>query len=158
MKNRNGFTLIEVIVTILIIALLTVIMIPVVQNSSARVKYKSYKNLENLIIQATIDYLNHSSDDDFSIDSIKPKNKNCEDISDCSVRYDVGTILDNNIYYTNEKIIDDDGVEKPTVFNPTNGKSMRERTFLIYYDVDTFSLKGIFSEGIDDKDYESEIE
>lgn len=151
--NKKGFTLIEVIVSISIISLLTVIMIPVVQKTSARVKYQSYKNLENLIIQATIDYLNHSADEDFSIDSIKPVGKTCEDISDCSVRFSVGTILDNNIYYTNEK----DSEGRLTIINPTNGKSMRERTFKIYYDTETFSLKGIFSDGVDDKEFESEI-
>lgn len=152
--DRRGFTLIELIVSISIIALLTVIMVPIVQNATARVKYQSYKNLQNLMMQATIDYLNHSADEDFSIDSIKPVDKNCEDIRDCSIRFSVGTILDKNIYYTNEK----DSEGKLTVINPTNGKSMRERTFTIYYDTVTFSLKGIFSEGADDSKYESEIE
>lgn len=153
MKNRKGFTLIEVIVTISIISLLTVIMIPVVQKTSARVKYQSYKNLENLIMQATIDYLYHSAEDGYSIDSIKGESDNCSEENSCTIPFYVRDILDKNIYYTNETIIEN-GVEKPTVFNPTNGKSMRDRSFIIYYDVDTFSLKGIFSEGIDDKDYE----
>lgn len=156
--NNKGFTLIEVIVSISIISLLTVLMVPVVQKTSARVKYQSYKNLENLIIQATIDYLYHSAEDGYSIDSIKGDTDNCSEEKSCYGVYTVGEILDKNIYYTNEKIIDDDGVEKPTVFNPTNGKSMRERTFIIYYDTGTFSLKGEFSEGIDDSKYESEIE
>lgn len=157
MKNRKGFTLIEVIVTISIISLLTVIMIPVVQKTSARVKYQSYKNLENLIMQATIDYLYHSAEDGYSIDSIKGESDNCSEENSCTIPFYVRDILDKNIYYTNETIIEN-GVEKPTVFNPTNGKSMRDRTFKIYYDTTTFSLKGIFSEGEDDSKYEGEIE
>lgn len=151
--NNKGFTLIEVIVSISIISLLTVLMVPVVQKTSERVKYQSYKNLENLIMQATIDYLYHSAEDDYSIDSIKGESDNCSEENSCTIPFYVRDILDKNIYYTNETIIEN-GVEKPTVFNPTNGKSMRDRSFIIYYDVDTFSLKGIFSEGIDDKDYE----
>ena len=152
--NKKGFTLIEVIVTISIISLLTVIMIPVVQKTSARVKYQSYKNLENLIMQATIDYLYHSAEDGYSIDSIKGESDNCDGENSCTMPFVVGDILDKNIYYTNEK--DSDG--KLTVFNPTNGLSMRDRTFKIYYDTTTFSLKGIFSEGEDDSKYEGEIE
>lgn len=152
--NNKGFTLIELIVTISIISLLTVIMVPVVQKTSERVKYQSYKNLENLIMQATIDYLYHSAEDGYSIDSIKGDTDNCSEEKSCYGVYTVGEILDKNIYYTNEKDIEG----KLTVINPTNGKSMRNRTFVIYYDTGTFSLKGEFSEGIDDSKYESEIE
>lgn len=152
--NNKGFTLIELIVTISIISLLTVIMVPVVQKTSERVKYQSYKNLENLIMQATIDYLYHSAEDGYSIDSIKGDTDNCSEEKSCYGVYTVGEILDKNIYYTNEKDIEG----KLTVINPTNGKSMRNRTFIIYYDTGTFSLKGEFSEGIDDSKYESEIE
>ena len=152
--NNKGFTLIELIVTISIISLLTVIMVPVVQKTSERVKYQSYKNLENLIMQATIDYLYHSAEDGYSIDSIKGDTDNCSEEKSCYGVYTVGEILDKNIYYTNEKDIEGN----LTVINPTNGKSMRNRTFIIYYDTGTFSLKGEFSEGIDDSKYESEIE
>lgn len=152
--NNKGFTLIELIVTISIISLLTVIMVPIVQKTSERVKYQSYKNLENLIMQATIDYLYHSAEDGYSIDSIKGDTDNCSEEKSCYGVYTVGEILDKNIYYTNEKDIE----EKLTVINPTNGKSMRNRTFIIYYDTGTFSLKGEFSEGIADSKYESEIE
>ena len=152
--NNKGFTLIELIVTISIISLLTVIMVPVVQKTSERVKYQSYKNLENLIMQATIDYLYHSAEDGYSIDSIKGDTDNCSEEKSCYGVYTVGEILDKNIYYTNEKDIEG----KLTVINPTNGKSMRNRTFIIYYDTGTFSLKGEFSEGIVDSKYESEIE
>ena len=82
--NKKGFTLIEVIVTMSIISLLTVIMIPVVQKTSARVKYQSYKNLENLIMQATIDYLYHSAEDGYSIDSIKGESDNCDGENSCT--------------------------------------------------------------------------
>lgn len=152
--NNKGFTLIEVIVSISIISLLTVLMVPVVQKTSERVKYQSYKNLENLIMQATIDYLYHSAEDGYSIDSIKGDTDNCSEEKSCYGVYTVGEILDKNIYYTSEKDIEG----KLTVINPTNGKSMRKRSFMIYYDTATFSLKGEFSEGAEDSKYESEIE
>ena len=154
--NKKGFTLIEVIVTISIIGLLMGIMVPVVQNTSNRVKYKNYKNLQNLIIQATIDYLNNSVEDEYSIDRIKPADETCESIDNCSKRFTVGEILDKNIYYSDVKV-EVDGEEKLTIINPTNGKSMRNRTFWIYYDTETYSLKGYFSKGVDDEKIEGDL-
>ena len=152
--NKRGFTLIEVIVSISIIAMLTVLMVPVVNNATRRIKYQSYKNIENLIIQATIDYLYHSAEEGYSIDSIKGASDNCSEENSCIGVFTVGKdVLDKNIYYTNER----DSEGNLTVINPTNGKSMRNRTSTIYYDTESFSLKGEFSEGEDDSEYEGEI-
>ena len=68
--------------------------------------WESYKNLENLIMQATIDYLYHSAEDGYSIDSIKGDTDNCTEEKSCYGVYTVGEILDKNIYYTNEKDIE----------------------------------------------------
>ena len=151
--NHCGFTLIEIIASISILSILVILMVPIVTKASNRVKYQSYINLENMIIQATINYLNNSAEPNYSIDTIKASGDNCSDINSCYKTFTVGEILDKNIYYSSSK----DKDNKITVFNPTNGKSMRNRTFIIYYDIDSFSLKGRFSKGIDDEKYESEV-
>lgn len=153
--NKKGFTIVELLASITIIGLLMVIMIPTIQSASKNIKKKSYENIKEMIINSTIEYISNSTTSGFGIDDIKPEgiNPNCiingvasEDYNYCK-QYKVSDILDNNIYYTNEKDVNG----KLTIINPINGKSMRNRTFIIYFDEENYTLKGIFSTGENEK-------
>lgn len=139
--NRKGFTLVELIASIVIIGIIVVIMVPVVLNTSNKVKETNYKNLKNSIIQSTIDYILTSGVEEYSLDDIKPSGADCSNGS-CSKTYTLGAILDNGIYVTNTKNKNND----KTVVNPITGKGMRNKQIIICYNIKSYSLKGYFVE------------
>ena len=62
--NKKGFTLIEMLVVIAIIAVLVAIIIPVVGNSTLKAKAAAdAANLRSVLAEATTDYLNGQDDD-----------------------------------------------------------------------------------------------
>lgn len=140
--NKKGFTLIELIASITILAIISTLMISTIQVSSNNVKKKNYENIKQMIIESTISYLANSSEEGYSLDSIKNCDSKCTEILDCAEEYEVGNILDKNIYYSSTK--NNDG--EITVLNPITGEGMRNKRFLIYYDTETYSLKGVFYE------------
>lgn len=155
--NSKGFTMIEMIAVISILALITIIMVPTVTNISSSVKQKNYIALQNMIMNATIEYITNSSEKGYSLDDIKGEEDTCEIKNDeykCFKKFTVGDILDKGIYVSNDYItISQDGEDKkvPTVYNPTNGYQMRDRSFYIIYDPENYSLYGVFSKGKNDK-------
>ena len=142
--NKKGFTLVEIIASIIILGLISVLTIGIIQSSVKTVKYKNYENIKKMIIEATINYINTTDDKDFKLDDIKQEKVLCEIKTSCAKEYDVGTIIDKNIYYSNTK----NSNNKNTVINPKTNEGMRNKKFVIYYDVDSHSLKGIFNEDI----------
>ena len=83
---------------------------------------------------------------EFKLDNIKPEKELCEKKASCAKEYDVGTIIDKNIYYSNTK----NGSKDNTVINPITNEGMRNKKFVIYYDIESHSLKGIFNEDINE--------
>lgn len=140
--NKKGFTLIETLASITIMAILLIVVAPIVTNTTAQVKEQNYKNLKNTIIETTINYITTSSEDKYSLDTIKPQGKDCSS-GECKVEYTLGTdILDKSIYITNEK----NSQGELTVYNPITGKGIRNKKIIICYDTNTYSLKGVFKE------------
>lgn len=139
--NKKGFTLVELIASIVIIGIIIVIMVPVVLNTSNKVKETNYKNLKDAIIQSTIDYILTSGDEGYSLDDIKPKNTDCLKAS-CGKVYNLGDILDNGIYVSNTK----NNNNELTVVNPITGNGMRNKKIIICYNLNNYSLKGYFAE------------
>ena len=142
--NNTGFTLIEAIASITILGILTVLMVPAIQSANKSIRLQNYETLKKMIIESTIDYFNNSSDARFSLDAVKPA---CQ--TNCASRtynreYQLGEILDKNIYFSDKK--DEDG--KLTVFNPVTNESMRDMKLNIYYDINSYSLKGNFIEEV----------
>lgn len=140
--NKKGFTLIETLASITIMAVLLIVVAPIVTNTTAQVKEQNYKNLKNTIIETTINYITTSSEDKYSLDTIKPQDKDCTS-GECKVEYTLGPdILDKSIYITNEK----NSEGELTVYNPITGKGIRNKKIIICYDTNTYSLKGVFKE------------
>lgn len=62
--NKKGFTLIEMLVVIAIIAVLVSIVVPVVSNSTVKSKAAAdAANLRSIVAEASIDYLSGEADD-----------------------------------------------------------------------------------------------
>ena len=101
--NKKGFTLVEIIASIIILGLISVLTIATIQSSVKTVKEKNYENIKRMIIEATINYINTTDDEEFKLDNIKPEKELCEKKAICAKEYDVGTIIDKNIYYSNTK-------------------------------------------------------
>lgn len=149
--NKKGFTLVELMASLVILSLISVLMFSTIQTSSNNVKKKNYENIKKMIIESTISYIVNSSKEGYSLDNIKGTNK-CNEILDCAREYSVGDILDKNIYYSSTKNSDD----KLTILNPITGEGMRNKKFLIYYDTETYSLKGVFYEDYTEENMKEE--
>ena len=137
--------------SLVILSLISVLMFSTIQTSSNNVKKKNYENIKKMIIESTISYIVNSSKKDYSLDDIKGTNK-CNEILDCAREYSVGDILDKNIYYSSTKNSNDE----LTILNPITGEGMRNKKFLIYYDTETYSLKGVFYEDYTEENMKEE--
>lgn len=149
--NKKGFTLVELMASLVILSLISVLMFSTIQTSSNNVKKKNYENIKKMIIESTISYIVNSSKKDYSLDDIKGTNK-CNEILDCAREYSVGDILDKNIYYSLTKNSNDE----LTILNPITGEGMRNKKILIYYDTGTYSLKGVFYEDYTEENMKEE--
>lgn len=140
--NNKGFTLVELLASLTILAIISILMTTTVQYSVTNVKTKNYETLKKMIVEATINYINSSNDEYFSLDNIKPEKFECNKTTDCLKEFTIGDILDKNIYYTNEK--DKDG--NLTLISPKDNEDMRNKTIIIYYDKNEYTIKGMFKE------------
>lgn len=140
--NNKGFTLVELLASLTILAIISIFMTTTVQYSVTNVKTKNYETLKKMIVEATINYINSSNDEYFSLDNIKPEKSECNKTTDCLKEFTIGDILDKNIYYTNEK--DKDG--NLTLISPKDNEDMRNKTIIIYYDKNEYTIKGMFKE------------
>lgn len=140
--NNKGFTLVELLASLTILAIISILMTTSVQYSVTNVKTKNYETLKKMVVEATINYINSSNDEYFSLDNIKPENVECYEFTDCQKEFTIADILDKNIYYTNEK--DKDG--NLTLISPKDNEDMRNKIIIIYYDKSEYAIKGIFKE------------
>lgn len=140
--NNKGFTLVELLASLTILAIISILMTTSVQYSVTNVKTKNYETLKKMIVEATINYINSSNDEYFSLDNIKPENVECNEFTDCQKEFTIADILDKNIYYTNKK--DKDG--NLTLISPKDNEDMRNKIIIIYYDKSEYAIKGMFKE------------
>ena len=98
--NKKGFTIVELLAAISILAILIIIAIPSYNKVSEDTKKASLENKKNAIKSAMLNYANKNL-----LDEIKPEGNTCnpEKSEKCCVAYSINYILNNNIYYTDEK-------------------------------------------------------
>mgnify|MGYP004470868559 CR=1 FL=1 len=136
--NKKGFTLVELMASLVILSLISVLMFSTIQTSSNNVKKKNYENIKKMIIESTISYMVNSSDGEYSLDKVKGTNNKCNEILECAREYTVGEILEKNIYYSSTKNRTKNSNDELTIINPITGEGMRNKKFLIYYDTETY--------------------
>ena len=93
MRNKKGFTLIEMLVVIAIIAILVAIIIPTVTSATTKAAAATNAaNLRSLIAEATTDYIAGVDDNtglvaytastkSFTVTTSAPKSKKCGDVA-----------------------------------------------------------------------------
>lgn len=134
MKN-NGFTMVELLATITILAIIIVLAVPAVNSVSESIRESNKKSLISAIEKSLISYINSTSDADYSIDSIKPENKFCTKSDPCKKGYSISKLVADGIYDNNGK----------EVIDPTTNKKL-EGCIYIKYNIEKHTLESEYSE------------
>lgn len=135
MKNKKGFTLVELLVVITIIGLLVVIAVPSSMTISKKVKVKMYDSKIELIEQAAILWGQENKEIIAGAPgSLKaenqcswvyaPKETNCTRTSCSCYRTTIGAFITSNVLTPDDNSND--------IKNPVNGNSLKSCTIYIY--------------------------
>jgi prepilin-type N-terminal cleavage/methylation domain-containing protein len=135
MKRKNGFTLVEILVTISLLSLIMIIVVPSVISINKKVKNKLYSTKVSQAEEATILWVqdNHNclSNDD---DSCMIRKRNCSYVDNdenkiqCSITME--KLAENNL-------IKYDDEEKGEIYNPIDNSSMLEEKISFIYNLKT---------------------
>ncbi|MDD4187230.1 MAG: prepilin-type N-terminal cleavage/methylation domain-containing protein [Bacilli bacterium] len=130
---NKGFTMIELLTVIIILAGIMIIAIPSYTNVSYEIKKKSLENKTNVITQSTLKFAKLHL-----IDDIKPAGNTCLNKEDCCKYYDLyDFVLEYGLYVAEEE------KNGPVIINPeTNTKLNGE--VKICYDIEALDLNGEF--------------
>ncbi len=129
MKNKRGFTLVELLSVIVLLSLLMIISIPTYIDSSNSIKKSNLENtkkmLENTMLSfASIHY----------IDEIKPSGNDCS-ANNCCKYYSIEFIKTNQLFQSNDN----------SIINPVTGQEMTGY-IKISYDTEQLSLVAEYKE------------
>lgn len=129
MKNKKGFTLVELLAVIVLISLIMVIVVPQVQ----KIAYQSKVKLCKSKIELAEETLNLWAQDNYGCFS---REDGCNMLDNCDNEEDKITctttfekIANNNLVNFDQKINDRD-----TIINPINNTSLNDIEFRIRYD------------------------
>ncbi len=139
--NNKGFTLVELLAALTIISILVIIAVPSYNKVSSDTKKTSLENKKKAITTAMLNYANK-----YYIDDIKKEDNNggtsCLNYG-CCKSFSVKYIVTNGIYYTSEKLKDENGNEYKTEVNPVTGEELSGYV-AVYYDINNFKLAASF--------------
>lgn len=145
MKNKKGFTLVELLAVIVLISLIMVIVVPQVQKVAKQSKVKLCKSKITLAEEA----LNLWGQDNyrcFSREDGCNMLDNCDTVDDtiiCSVKFN--DLAKNNLVNYDQKVNDVD-----TIINPIDNSSLNNLEFRVKYDSKTKNINSTTSQKIDD--------
>ena len=145
MKNKKGFTLVELLAVIVLISLIMVIVVPQVQKVAKQSKVKLCKSKITLAEEA----LNLWGQDNyrcFSREDGCNMLDNCDTVDDtiiCSVKFN--DLAKNNLVNYDQKVNDVD-----TIINPIDNSSLNNLEFRVKYDSKTKTISSTTSQEIDD--------
>ena len=139
MKNKRGFTLVEILAVILILGTISILVITTINNSSAKAKEKLLETKKNTAIQGLIlwaqnnrtCFLNDASNNNECIIGLN------KDEGDCVYTGEKNLLLSCSTTYVNlaeNNIIKYDNKDSKLVINPINNSSMNDVNVTIYYD------------------------
>lgn len=145
MKNKKGFTLVELLAVIVLISLIMVIVVPQVQKVAKQSKVKLCKSKITLAEEA----LNLWGQDNyrcFSREDGCNMLDNCDTVDDtiiCSVKFN--DLAKNNLVNYDQKVNEVD-----TIINPIDNSSLNNLEFRVKYDSKTKTISSTTSQEIDD--------
>lgn len=116
--NNKGFTLVEVLAVIVILAILGAIMVPSVTNVLQQNKVRNYANLKKSILGACRIYVNDREDD--LLAQLISSERSCDDGTDSTYVYsdsDMTISLDDLVKY---------GELSNDIINPIDGKHINK--------------------------------
>ena len=145
MKNKKGFTLVELLAVIVLISLIMVIVVPQVQKVAKQSKVKLCKSKITLA-EETLNLWGQDNYRCFSREDGCNMLDNCDTIDDkiiCSVKYD--DLAKNNLVNYDQKINDVN-----TVINPIDNSSLNNLEFRVAYNSKTKAVNSTVSQAIDD--------
>ncbi len=146
--NEKGFTLVELLAALSILAILVIIAVPAFNTVNNQTRSASLENREKAITSSMLNYANK-----YLIDEIKSEDKKCTNSSDdgCCISYSVNYMIATGIYYTSEKNDNNNKIEiNPVTNEPLDGY------VAVYYDTNKFALNAKFV--IKDENYEENLE
>ncbi len=131
--NKNGFTLVELLASILILGIVIVIAFPVYSNVARSVKESSLETTKVMLKNTMLDYGNK-----YLIDDVKPAGNNCSNNSCCKY-YSIDYILNYGIFKANDN----------TIMNPVTNEKLGGYIKLSY-NTQRFILEGEYKENNSD--------
>ena len=131
---NKGFTMVELLTVIIILAGIMLIAIPSYTNVSYSIKESSLKNKTDAITYSTLKFAKTHL-----IDEIKPAGETCTNQNNCCKEYDLYDFVLEYGLYTTEK----DTEEGLIVIDPLTNNKLNG-VVRIYYDVDALDLKAEF--------------
>lgn len=131
---NKGFTMVELLTVIIILAAIMIIAIPSYTRVSDDIKEKSLENKTDVITHSTLKFVKLHL-----IDDIKPAGNTCILEKNCCKYYDLyDFVLEYGLYTSEDE--DDEGL---IVINPVTNTKLNG-VVRIYYDKDILDLKGEF--------------
>ena len=131
---NKGFTMVELLTVIIILAAIMIIAIPSYTRVSDDIKEKSLENKTDVITHSTLKFVKLHL-----IDDIKPAGNTCTLEKNCCKYYDLyDFVLEYGLYTSEDE--DDEGL---IVINPVTNTKLNG-VVRIYYDKDILDLKGEF--------------
>jgi prepilin-type N-terminal cleavage/methylation domain-containing protein len=132
--NEKGFTLVELLAALSILAILVIIAVPAFNTVNNQTRSASLENRKKAITQAMLNYANK-----YLIDEIKPENKTCTYSADngyeCCETFSINYMILNGIYFS--------GLNNNAEVNPITNKNL-EGYVAVYYDSSKFALDAKF--------------
>lgn len=130
--NNKGFTMVELLSVMVILAIIMIIAIPTYSKVAANIKQSNYDNKTNVISKAMLRYANK-----YLLDDIKPDGNNCNISSSCCKRYELYSyIVTNSIY---------DAEENGEIINPLNNGKLKGYVE-VTYNKESYDLTASFKE------------
>ena len=127
--NKNGFTLVELLATIFILAIVIIIAYPVYTSVSKSVRESNLETTKVMLINSMLDYGNK-----YLIDEIKPSGNTCSN-NNCCKYYPIDYLISYGIFQSNNN----------EILNPVTNKPLTGYIKLSY-NTSKFVLEGQYEE------------
>lgn len=126
---KNGFTLVELLVVMVILSIIVIITIPAYNNIAESVRQSNLKTIKEMVTNTAVNYATKHM-----LDDIKPSNNDCSDGSCCKY-LSINHIVEEKIFHST------DG----TIINPVTNEEL-EGYIKLTYDTTKYVITGTYVE------------